>query len=347
MIVDLRSDTVTKPSPPMREAMARAPVGDDVYGEDPSVNHLQERVAALLGKEAALFVPSGTMANQIAIAVQTRPGDEVLVSYGAHCMVFESGAAGALSGVQFDVLGDRNGRGQFTAAQVADHISPDNHHYAPTTLVAVENTHNRGGGSIFPQREILEIAKVVRAHKLAYHLDGARLWNAHVATGMALAELAAPFDTVSVCLSKGLGAPVGSLIAGPKALVHRAHRRRKMLGGGMRQAGILAAAGLYALEHNLLRLAEDHANARRFAEPLARLPGIVLDAATVETNIVIWELAPEVPIDAATFVARAREKGLLINSVAARRLRAVTHLDVDARACSAAAEIAAAVLRAA
>jgi threonine aldolase len=260
-------------------------------------------------------------------------------------MVFESGAAGALSGVQFDVIGDKLGR--FSAADVAEHVSPDNHHFAPTTLVAVENTHNRGGGSIFPQREILEIAKVARERNLALHLDGARLMNAQVATGVSAKELAAPFDTVSICLSKGLGAPVGSLIAGSKALVHKAHRRRKMLGGGMRQAGILAAAGLYALEHNVARLAEDHANARRFGEPLARTPGIVLDAATIETNIVIWELAPEVPMDAATFVARARDKGLLLNAVAARRLRAVTHLDVDSNACTAAAEIAAAVLRAA
>jgi threonine aldolase len=345
MIVDLRSDTVTKPTPPMREAMARADVGDDVYGEDPTVNALQERVAALLGKEAALYVPSGTMANQIALAIHTRPGDEVLVSHGAHCMVFESGAAGALSGIQFGVIGDK--RGRFTAADVAAAINPDNHHFAPTTLVAVENTHNRGGGAIIPQREILAVADLVKQRGLALHLDGARIWNAHVATGMALKELAAPFDTVSVCLSKGLGAPVGSLIAGPKALVHKAHRRRKMLGGGMRQAGILAAGGLWALEHNIARLAEDHANARRFAEPLARLSGIGLDLATVETNIVIWDLLPECPLDGAAFVARARDKGLYLNAVAPRRLRAVTHLDVDANACTAAADIAAAVLRAA
>jgi threonine aldolase len=345
MIVDLRSDTVTKPSPAMREAMAKAAVGDDVYGEDPTVNQLQERVAALLGKEAALYVPSGTMANQIALSIHTRPGDEVLVSHGAHCMVFESGAGGALSGVQFGVIGDKNGR--FSAADVAAAINPDNHHFAPTTLVAVENTHNRGGGAIFAQRQILEIAELVKKRGLAFHLDGARIWNAHVATGLSLKELAAPFDTVSVCLSKGLGAPVGSLIAGTKALVHRAHRRRKMLGGGMRQAGILAAAGLWALENNLARLAEDHANARRFAEPLGKLPGIVLDAATVETNIVIWDLSPDVRMDAAAFVTRAREKGLLLNAVAARRLRAVTHLDVDAKACTAAADLAAAVLRAA
>jgi threonine aldolase len=343
--IDLRSDTVTHPTPAMREAMYRAEVGDDVYGEDPTVNQLQERVAALVGKEAALYVPSGTMANQIAISVHTRPGDEVIVSHGAHCMVFESGAGGALSGVQFGVVGD--GHGRFTADEVAARIAPDNHHFAPTTRVAVENTHNRGGGSIFSQREIVRIADVCKKRGLAFHLDGARIWNAHVATGTSLKELCAPFDSVSVCLSKGLGAPVGSLVAGSKALVHRAHRRRKMLGGGMRQAGILAAAGLYALEHNLARLADDHANARRFAEPLARAPGVVLDPATVETNIVIWELAPEVPMDAAAFVARAREKGLYLNAVAARRLRAVTHLDVDAAACSAAAEIAAAVLRAA
>jgi threonine aldolase len=347
MIVDLRSDTVTRPSPPMREAMARAAVGDDVYGEDPSVNQLQERVAALLGKEAALYVPSGTMANQIALAVHTKPGDEVLVSHGTHCMVFESGAAGALAGVQFNVLVDRGSRGAFTAADVATHISPDNHHFAPTTLVVVENTHNRGGGSIFPQREILAIAKVAREHELALHLDGARLMNAQVATGIAAKELAAPFDSVSICLSKGLGAPVGSLIAGSKALVHRAHRRRKMLGGGMRQAGILAAAGLWALEHNVARLGEDHANARRFAEGLARAPGVAVDVTLVETNIVIWDLLPEAPLDAAAFVARAREQGLLLNSVGPRRLRAVTHLDVDTAACTAAAEIACAVMRAA
>jgi threonine aldolase len=345
MSVDLRSDTVTRPSPAMREAMARAEVGDDVYGEDPSVNLLQERVAALLGKEAALYVPSGTMANQIALSVHTRPGDDVLVSHGAHCMLYESGAGGGLSGVQFSVIGAPNGI--FTADEVASSINPDNHHFAPTTLVAVENTHNRGGGKIVPQIGILSIAKVVKERGLALHLDGARLMNAQVATGRSARELAAPFDSVSICLSKGLGAPVGSLIAGSKALVHRAHRRRKMLGGGMRQAGILAAAGLYALEHNVQRLADDHANARRFAEALARLPGIVLDLASVETNIVIWDLSPEVPLDAAEFVKRARAAGLLLNAIGARRIRAVTHLDVDATACASGAEIAAAVLRAA
>jgi threonine aldolase len=345
MIVDLRSDTVTKPSQAMRDAMARAEVGDDVYGEDPTVNALQERVAALVGKEAALYVPSGTMANQIALAIHTRPGDEVLVSQGAHCMVFESGAGGALAGVQFGVVGDKLGR--FTADEVAAAINPDNHHFAPTTLVAVENTHNRGGGSIFPQAEVVKIAALTKQHGLGLHLDGARLLNAHIATGKSARELSAPFDTVSLCLSKGLGAPVGSVLSGSKELIHRAHRRRKMLGGGMRQAGLLAAACLYALEHNVARLADDHANARRFAEGLAKLPGVAVDLAGVETNIVIWDLTPECPLDAAGFVARAREHGLLVNSVGPRRLRAVTHLDVDAKACNAAAELAAAVLRAA
>jgi threonine aldolase len=344
-MIDLRSDTVTKPSPGMREAMAGAEVGDDVYGEDPTVNRLQDQVAALLGKQAALFVPSGTMANQIALAVQTRPGDDVLVSQGAHCVFYESGAGGALAGVQFSAIGDA--RGRFTAAEVAAAIKPDNPHFAPTTLVAVENTHNRGGGRVIDQATIVEIAALVRARGLQLHLDGARLHNAACATGLSPRELAAPFDTVSLCLSKGLGAPVGSLIAGSRAVIERAHRRRKMLGGGMRQAGILAAAGLYALEHNVARLGEDHRNARRFAEPLSRVAGVALDLATVETNIVIWELTADVPFDAAEFVARARPHGLLLNAFGARHVRAVTHLDVDAQACSAAAEIAAAVLRAA
>ena len=345
MIVDLRSDTVTKPSQAMRDAMARAEVGDDVYGEDPTVNALQERVAALLGKEAALYVPSGTMANQIALAIHTRPGDDVLVSQGAHCMVFESGAAGALAGVQCSVIGDKHGR--FTVDDVAAAINPDNHHFAPTTLVAIENTHNRGGGSIFPQAEIVKIAALTRDRGLGLHLDGARLMNAHIATGKSARELSAPFDTISLCLSKGLGAPVGSVLAGGKELIHRALRRRKMYGGGMRQAGLLAAGGLFALEHNVARLAEDHANARRFAEGLARLPGMAVDLSGVETNIVIWDLTSDCPFDAAGFVTRAREHGLLVNSVGPRKLRAVTHLDVDAKACSVAAELAAAVLRAA
>src|SRR5262245_7742324 len=225
--VDLRSDTVTKPTPPMREAMARAEVGDDVYGEDPTVRLLEEKVAALLGKEGALFVPSGSMANQIALSIHTRHGDDVIIGAGAHCMLYESGAGGALAGIQFHVLGET---GLYTADEVAAAIQPDNHHFAPTTLVAVENTHNRGGGRIFPLDEIRKIAKVARGRGIALHLDGARLLNAQVATGVAAREWAASFDTASICMSKGLGASVGSLIAGTRDHVTRAHRRRKMMG---------------------------------------------------------------------------------------------------------------------
>jgi threonine aldolase len=343
MIVDLRSDTVTRPTAAMREAMARAEVGDDVYGEDPTINRLQERVAELLGKEAALFVPSGVMANQIALAVQTRPGDEVLVSTGAHCMWYESGAGAALCGVQFRQLGGDDGL--FDAADVERTINPDNSHYPTTSLVAVENTHNRGGGRLVSPARIAGIAAVARKHGLALHLDGARLMNAQVASGVSARELSAPFDTVSICLSKGLGAPVGSLLAGSAATIKHAHRRRKMLGGGMRQAGILAAAGLYALEHHVARLAEDHANARRIADGIARAPGLTVPVP--ETNIVVWDLQPEVPIDAVTFVARARDRGLLLNPMGERRVRAVTHLEVDAQACTLAAERVLEVLKAA
>jgi threonine aldolase len=333
--IDLRSDTVTRPSAAMREAMARAEVGDDVYGEDPTVNALQERVAARLGKETALYVPSGSMANQIALRVHTHHGDDVLVGEGSHNMLYESGAAGALSGVQITVIGTG---GLYTAQDVEAAIKPDNHHHAPTRLVCVENTHNRGGGRVFPQAEIDRIATVARARGIALHLDGARLLNAEVATGRPAKELAAPFDTVSLCFSKGLGAPVGSVLCGSRALIHRAHRFRKMLGGGMRQAGILAAAALYALEHNAARLADDHKHARLLAETLARSSAIRVDLAAVETNIVNFELAEGAP-PAAQVVERAKAKGVLINAIAPHRIRAVTHLDVDGAQCLRAGEI--------
>jgi threonine aldolase len=344
MTIDLRSDTVTKPTAGMREAMARAEVGDDVYGEDPTVRALEERVAQLLGKQAALFVPSGTMANQIALATQTHPGDEVLVGEGAHCMAFEGGAGAALAGVQFQVLGSG---GLFTADDVEAAIHPDNPHLPPTRLVAVENTHNRSGGRCFPLSDCEAIATVARQRGLALYLDGARLLNAHIALGRSARALAAPFDSVSICISKGLGAPVGSLVAGGKEFIHRAHRRRKMMGGGMRQSGILAAAGLWALDHHVERLAEDHKNARRFAEAIAGAPGVELELAGVETNIVIWELASDCPLDAATFVTRARDRGLLLHPIGLRRIRAVTHLDVDTAACARAAELVVEVLRSA
>ncbi|MFH0902976.1 MAG: GntG family PLP-dependent aldolase, partial [Pseudomonadota bacterium] len=241
MSIDLRSDTVTLPTLAMREAMAKAIVGDDVYGEDPTVNRLQERVAELLGTEAALFVPSGTMSNQIAMKLHTRPGDEVLAGEGSHCWQYESGGAAALAGVQIRIIGRE---GLFTASDVEAAINPGDDHYAQTRMVWLENTHNRAGGRIWPTREVDAILELARSRRLEAHLDGARIWNAAVATGKSERDLVAGFQTVSVCLSKGLGAPVGSLLCGSRASILEAHRIRKMLGGGMRQAGILAAGAL-------------------------------------------------------------------------------------------------------
>ena len=339
--IDLRSDTVTRPSAGMRQAMAEASVGDDQYGEDPSVNRLQERVAALLGKEAAMFVPSGTMANQIALKILTRPGDEVVVGEEAHIVWHESGAAAANSGVQFTVVGRG---GVFTAAELRAVYKPPGHIvFPPMTLVAVENTHNRGGGVVFPQQDAIAICAAARELGLASYLDGARLFNAAAATACSLAELAAPFDVVSVALSKGLGCPVGSLIAGSYAGIVRARRARRMFGGAMRQSGILAAAGLYALDHNLTRLGEDHDNARLIAERLAGLRGISLDLSTVQTNIVIFHMEDNAP-DAATIVARAQAAGVLVSAFGVRTVRAVTHLDVDREQCRRAAELLAEVI---
>ncbi len=332
-MIDLRSDTVTRPTAAMREAMANAEVGDDVFGDDPTVNALEAEVAARLGKEAAVLVPSGTAANQIALLVHCRPGDDVIVGEGAHQMCGESGGGGALAGVQFTVSGRG---GFFTAAEVAAAIHPRDPHYPSTRLVSLENTHNRSGGHVWPLPQLYGVAETARAHGLALHLDGARLFNAEIASGHSAAEIAAPFDTVSVCLSKGLGAPIGSLLAGPRELIQRARRYRKMLGGGMRQAGIVAAAGRYALVHHVARLAEDHANAQRLAQLLAEAPHVTLP--TVETNIVMVDLAASAPaVD--SLLGRARERGLLVTQMGSRRLRLVTHLDVDRAACERAASI--------
>ena len=333
--IDLRSDTVTLPSPGMRQAMANAPVGDDQYGEDPSVNRLQERIAELLGKEAALFVPSGTMANQIGLKILTRPGDEVVLGDEAHIVWHESGAGAANSGVQFSVVGQG---GLFTAADLrAAHKPPGHIVFPPTTLVAVENTHNRGGGVVFPQEDAVAICDAARELGMASYLDGARLFNAAAASGRSLAELAAPFDVVSVALSKGLGCPVGSVIAGRREDIYRAVRARRMFGGAMRQSGILAAAGLWALDHNLARLPEDHANARLLAERLAGLRGVSLDLRTVQSNIVIFQTEEGAP-DAATVVARAQQMDVLVSAFGARTVRAVTHLDVSRADCELAAD---------
>ncbi len=334
--IDLRSDTVTRPSREMRKAMADAEVGDDVFGEDPTVNRLQDAAAKLLGKDAALFVPSGSMANQIALRLHCQPGDDVIVGEGAHNYLYESGAGGAIAGVQFTVVG---AGGLFSAQDVAAAAKPaDVHHvYAPTRLLCIENTHNRGGGVIWPRAVVAEVVTVARKLGLALHLDGARLLNAAVASGVSARELARPFDTVSLCFSKGLGAPVGSVIAGSGELVDRAHRLRKMLGGGMRQAGILAAGAFHGLTHNVARLADDHANARLLAERLSAVPGLSVDLARVQTNIVLVDLAAPLPA-AADFAAALRVRGVACLPFGPRRLRLVTHLDVDRAACERAVE---------
>jgi threonine aldolase len=339
--IDLRSDTVTRPSPGMREAMAAAPVGDDQYGEDPTVNRLQRRIAEVLGKEAALFVPSGTMANQIALKLLTRPGDEVLVGQDAHMMWHEAGAGAANSGVQFTAIGRG---GLFTADDFRAALKPPGHIVMPATgLVAIENTHNLGGGLVWPHEAAAAIGAAARDAGIASYLDGARLFNAAAASGLGLTELAAPFDLVSVALSKGLGCPVGSVLAGRAADIARAVRARRMLGGAMRQSGILAAAGLYALDHHLGQLKDDHANARLIAERLAALPGITLDLATVQTNVVVFRLDAAFS-DAAAIVAAARQAGVLVSALGPRTIRAVTHRDVNGEACARAAEKLAAII---
>jgi threonine aldolase len=320
-VVDLRSDTVTRPTAAMREAMARAEVGDDVYGEDPTVKALEERVARLVGKRAAIFVPSGTMANQIALLLHTRPGDEVIVGKGAHSFSFETGAGAAFAGVQFAAVGET---GLFDADDVSEALRPDAVMYPRSALVMIENTHNRAGGRVFPQTAAERITALAASRGLRTHLDGARLWNAAVATGRSEADLAAPFDTVSVCFSKGLGAPVGSAICGSEVSMREARRFRKMLGGGMRQAGVIAAAALFALEHHRSRLADDHAAAREVARIVARARGAVVNTEAVETNIVNVGLAFP---GADSVVEAARRAGVLVNATGPLSLRAVTHLD--------------------
>jgi len=335
-VIDLRSDTVTRPSREMRDAVAAAPVGDDQFGEDPTINLLQNRVAALLGKEAALWLPTGTMANQVALRALTRPGDDVIVSQGSHAVWHETGASAANAGVQFTAVGER---GVFTVEEFLAAVKPRAHViYPPTTLVEVENTHNRAGGVVFPQDEAARICEAAAERDIATYLDGARLWNAAVATGRPPAELAAPFDLVSVALSKGLGAPGGSLLAGEGETIRRCVRYRRMLGGAMRQVGLFAAAGLHAIDHNMNRLADDHANARLIAERLATSDRFVVDLATVQTNILVFDLAPDAP-DAPTVVERAGERGLLVFAFGRRTIRAVTHLDVTHEQCERAAEI--------
>jgi threonine aldolase len=328
--IDLRSDTVTRPSPAMRRAMAEAEVGDDVFGDDPTVKRLESLVAERLGKEAALFVPSGTMSNQVALFTASERGDEVLCETGSHIISYEVAAPAIISGLLTHPIDGE--LGILTAAQIAAHIREPNIHCPRTRIVALENTHNRAGGTIYPLGVIQEIETLARKRGLWMHLDGARLWNAHVATGVSLDEYARPFDSVSVCLSKGLGAPVGSVLTGTRDFIAKARRTRKMFGGGMRQVGILAAAGIYALEHNISRLAEDHANARELAEQLNRMPGLTVNLKAAQTNIVAFDIDPAV-ITVADLVAKLAARGVLGIPFGPARVRFVTHLDVTAEDC--------------
>jgi threonine aldolase len=326
-VIDLRSDTVTRPSRGMRAAMAEAEVGDDVFGEDPTVRLLELRIAEMLGKEAALFVPSGTMGNQLGVRVHCAAGDEFICESNCHILFYEQGAYAQLFGIAAQpVEGDH---GVLRVEQLVDRIRPGtNDHYARTRMVTLENTHNRGMGRVQPYDNVVEICGWAADNGLARHLDGARLFNAVVATGISAAEWAGHFDTISVCFSKGLGAPVGSALVGPPDLIRQARRHRKALGGGMRQAGIIAAGALYALEHNIERLADDHENARMLADAIRVTPGLKLYTDSVDTNIVIFEINPELGT-AAAFSARLRDEGVLMNVNAPQRLRAVTHLDVN------------------
>nr|WP_315487802.1 GntG family PLP-dependent aldolase [uncultured Rhodoferax sp.] len=340
--IDLRSDTVTRPTHAMRAAMAAAEVGDDQYGEDPSTNRLQARVADMLGKEAAVWLPSGTMANQVALRTLTRPGDEVVTSRESHAAWHEVGGAAANAGVQIHEIGHG---GVFTAEELRAATKPRNFAIFPTTtLVEVENTHNRAGGVVVPQPEVLRICAVARELGLATFLDGARLWNASAASGLAVDVLAAPFELVAVAFSKGLGAPGGSLLAGSKDLIAAADRHKRRMGGAMRQNGIFSAAALYALDHHMARLPEDHANARTLAERLCAAVPVQLDLATVQTNIVVFHLPDSMPLDAPTLSALAREQGVLVNAFASRTVRAVTHLDVTQAQCAHAADVLAKLL---
>jgi threonine aldolase len=327
-MIDLRSDTVTKPTPGMRDAMACAEVGDDIYGEDPTVNRLQEVGAALVGKRAALFVPSGTLGNQLSLRAQTEPGREVIVDGQSHIIRYEQGAAAALAGVQLHWVSGAHGI--MTAEQVQAAIRPNDPYSIRTALICIEHTHNAGGGTVYPLSTIQAIRAVATAHGLPMHLDGARLFNAVAASGVSAAEYAKPFETVTFCLSKGLGAPAGSLIAtDDPGLMERLRRFRRMYGGGMRQSGILAAAGLYALEHHRARLREDHAHAKRLAVRLQQIPAVTIDPTLVETNILFFDVHSK-QFSVPAFVAALKQEGVLINAVGRHTCRAVTHLDVSA-----------------
>jgi threonine aldolase len=339
--VDLFSDTVTRPTQEMRRFMCDAEVGDEQKFEDPTVNLLQETVAELLGKEAALFLPSGTMCNEIAIRVHCRPGDEMIAHRTAHPIHYESGGPAALAGVNVRAID--GARGQYTAAAAEEAVRAPGVRYFPRSrLLWVEQTANLGGGSVWPLREIEVVTAVARRHGLATHMDGARLMNAVVASGVAARDFAAPFDSAWIDFTKGLGAPVGAAIAGSREFIGEAWRLKQQMGGAMRQAGIIAAGGVFALRHHVKRLAEDHAHAKRLAEGLAALPGVRLDPKEVETNLVFFDLTG--PLDATTVVERLLARGIRMGAMSARTIRAVTHLDVSAAQVEQTLEAARAVL---
>jgi threonine aldolase len=333
-MIDLRSDTVTKPTPGMLAAMAAAEVGDDVYGEDPTVNWLEEKVADYLGKEAALFVPTGTMGNQVAVRVHCRPGDEILLESTSHIYQWEAGGPAVLSGVTCRTFDGT--WGVIEPGQLCGKVRPDDPHSVRTRLVCLENTHNRGGGTVYPLEKLKAISAWARENGLAMHLDGARLWNAIVASGVPAREWASHFDTVNVCFSKGLGTPVGSALAGPKDLIKKARWVRKLFGGAMRQVGYMAGACVFAMDHHIDRLAEDHANARLLGEAVAAVPGFKLAPPRVETNLVWFDVEPAFGA-APGVVARLKEKGLLVSALGSQTVRACTHLDVTRADCERAA----------
>lgn len=321
--IDLRSDTLTKPSQAMREAMASAEVGDDVWGEDPTINKLQEKCAELSGKEATLFVTSGCMANQLSIKAHTNPSEEVIVESESHIINYEIAGPSIISGVQLLPL--RGVHGVLTAGDIEQNIRPDWYHFPKTSLICLENTHNRAGGTIYPINEIKKIRALALERKLKMHLDGARIFNAVVETGISLKSYASYFDSVSFCFSKGLGAPVGSIICADKESITRAHKYRKILGGGMRQAGILAAAAIYALDNNVPRLKADHVNARYFAEEISKINGVEIDLTSVQTNMAIFKVRGK----GTATVERAKDRGILIAETKPDTIRAVFHLDVS------------------
>lgn len=336
-MIDLRSDTVTTPTAAMKAAMFAAPVGDDVYGEDPTVNALEEAVAVRLGKEAAVFVPSGTMANQIAVRLHCRPGDELITEETSHVVLWEGGGPAALSGVTVRTLpGDF---GKLTLQQLQALHRPDDIHTPPSKLLWLENTHNRGGGTCYDIDAVRAMSQWARGEGMARHLDGARLWNAVVATGVPADVWAAQFDTVSVCFSKGLGAPVGSALAGTKEQIALARRYRKLFGGGMRQAGFLAAACLYAMEHHVQRLADDHANARLLADAVRGVPGFTLVPPVVETNLVWFDVDRSKHGSPQEVTAKLRASGVLMSALGEKTVRAVTHLNVSRADCERAAAV--------